>query len=136
MGGGLAYLGAGEDMRRDDFLGRECLPGVDEGGQDLAALLAFRCEGWWSAWKHEPEPPPTCVKGLVGARKSRARRTRHRRRKGVIETHGCEVGGGVCREGGKGWRKSRVLRAKFGDRRVISSRRGPEAQKDPKQPGR
>ena len=120
--GSLAYLGAGEDMGRDDFLGRKCLPGVDEGGQDLAALLAFRCDGRQSAQRHGRAPPPTSVGGSVGARKSRAKRTRHRRRKGVIETHGCEVGGCDCRERWEDWRKSRVLRAKFGDRKVISSR--------------
>lgn len=37
-----AYLGIGEDMRRNDLVGTKGLPRVDERGQDLAALLALR----------------------------------------------------------------------------------------------
>jgi hypothetical protein len=42
LAGWVAYLGACEDGWWDDLVGAKGLSRVDEGGEDLAALFAFR----------------------------------------------------------------------------------------------
>lgn len=37
------YLCVREDVRRNDLVGPQCLPRIDEGGKNLARLLAFAC---------------------------------------------------------------------------------------------
>lgn len=78
------YLGAREDGGRDDFVGAEGLSGVDERGENLAALFAFRCGRCQLryAGRRRVRECGSSRRGRVGVGL-----TRHRRREGVVETH-------------------------------------------------
>lgn len=85
----MAHLRVGENRRRNDLVGAEGLPRVDERGQDLAALFAFRCLGSREVnstiFVGGCKIVVTESSGTTGTAGRKGGLTRHRRRQRIVD---------------------------------------------------